>query len=111
MTTASASQYWPWYEQSLRGLYPVVEIIEYSVRAQKNREKTFKGLWWSDPTSTLRDPDGMMWRLLAPGPPWSLPVGMLVLGLALVATLGQLTRNVILTARVEPGHRNMPFWS
>ena len=54
---------------------------------------------------------GLLWRLLAPGPPWSLPVGMLVLGLALVATLGQLTRNVILTARVEPGHRNMPFWS
>ena len=30
--------------------------IEYSVRAQKNREKTFKGLWWSDPTSTLARP-------------------------------------------------------
>jgi hypothetical protein len=54
---------------------------------------------------------GLLWRLLAPGPPWSLPVGMLVLGLAVVATLGQLTRNVILTARVEPGHRSMPFWS
>jgi hypothetical protein len=54
---------------------------------------------------------GLLWRLLAPGPPWRLPLGMLVLALALVATLGQLTRNVILTARVEPGHRNMPFWS
>ena len=43
--------------------------IEYSVRAQKNREKSFKGLWWSDPTSTLGDPDGMMWRLLGPGGP------------------------------------------
>ena len=32
-------------------------------------ERTFKGLWWSDPTSTLRDPDGMMWRLMAPGGP------------------------------------------
>lgn len=49
------------------GVNVVVEVIEYSVRAQKNREKTFKGLWWSDPTSTLRDPDGMMWRLLGPG--------------------------------------------
>jgi len=46
-----------------------VEVIEYSVRAQKGREKSFKGLWWSDPTSTLGDPDGMMWRLLGPGGP------------------------------------------
>jgi hypothetical protein len=37
--------------------------------AQKNRDKSFKGLWWSYPTSTLGDPDGMMWRLLAPGGP------------------------------------------
>ena len=28
-----------------------------------------RALWWSDPTSTLGDPDGMMWRLLAPGGP------------------------------------------
>ena len=51
------------------GLNPVVEVIEYSVRAQKNREKSFKGMFWSDPTSTLGDPDGMMWRLLGPGGP------------------------------------------
>ncbi|HEV8673816.1 MAG TPA: ABC transporter substrate-binding protein [Methylomirabilota bacterium] len=51
------------------GVNVVVEVVEYSVRAQKNREKTFKGLWWSDPTSTLADPDGMMWRLLGPGGP------------------------------------------
>jgi peptide/nickel transport system substrate-binding protein len=51
------------------GLNAVVEVVEYSVRAQKNREKSFKGLWWSDPTSTLGDPDGMMWRLLGPGGP------------------------------------------
>jgi peptide/nickel transport system substrate-binding protein len=51
------------------GLNAVVEVLEYSVRAQKNREKTFKGVWWSDPTSTLADPDGMMWRLLGPGGP------------------------------------------
>ncbi len=51
------------------GVNAVVEVVEYSVRAQKNREKTFKGMWWSDPTSTLGDPDGMMWRLLGPGGP------------------------------------------
>src|SRR4030095_10326084 len=51
------------------GVNVKVEVIEYSVRAQKNREKTFKGMWWADPTSTLGDPDGMMWRLLGPGGP------------------------------------------
>ena len=51
------------------GVNVKVEVIEYSVRAQKNREKSFKGVWWSDPTSTLGDPDGMMWRLLGPGGP------------------------------------------
>jgi peptide/nickel transport system substrate-binding protein len=51
------------------GINAKAEIVEYSVRAQKNRDKSFKGLWWSDPTSSLSDPDGMMWRLLAPGGP------------------------------------------
>jgi peptide/nickel transport system substrate-binding protein len=51
------------------GVNAKAEVIEYSVRAQKNREKSFKGLFWSDPTSTLGDPDGMMWRLLGPGGP------------------------------------------
>ncbi len=51
------------------GINGKVEVVEYSVRAQLNRDKSFKGLWWSDPTSTLRDPDGMMWRLLGPGGP------------------------------------------
>ena len=51
------------------GLNAKVEVVEYSVRAQKNKDKTFKGVWWSDPTSTLGDPDGMMWRLLSPGGP------------------------------------------
>src|SRR4030095_11833727 len=51
------------------GVNVKVEVIEYSVRAQKNREKSFKGMYWSDPTSTLADPDGMMWRLLGPGGP------------------------------------------
>jgi peptide/nickel transport system substrate-binding protein len=49
------------------GVNAQMEIIEASVRAQKVREKTFKGLWWSDPTSTVQDPDGMMYRLLGPG--------------------------------------------
>ncbi|MDQ3657414.1 MAG: ABC transporter substrate-binding protein [Chloroflexota bacterium] len=44
-----------------------LQIIEASVRAEKNRTKEFLGIWWSDPTNTLADPDGMMWRLLAPG--------------------------------------------
>ena len=35
------------------GVNVKVEVIEYSVRAQKNREKSFKGVFWSDPTSTL----------------------------------------------------------
>ncbi|PYM28902.1 MAG: hypothetical protein DME15_20920, partial [Candidatus Rokuibacteriota bacterium] len=51
------------------GVNVKLEVIEYSVRAQKNREKSFKGVFWSDPTSTLGDPDGMMWRLLGPGGP------------------------------------------
>jgi len=51
------------------GVNVKVEVIEYSVRAQKNRDKSFKGVFWSDPTSTLSDPDGMMWRLLGPGGP------------------------------------------
>jgi peptide/nickel transport system substrate-binding protein len=51
------------------GVNAKVEVLEYSVRAQKNRDKSFKGLWWSDPTSTYSDPDGMMWRLLSPGGP------------------------------------------
>jgi len=51
------------------GVNARAEVLEYSVRAQKNREKSFKGVFWSDPTSTLGDPDGMMWRLLGPGGP------------------------------------------
>ncbi len=49
------------------GVNAKLEVLETTVRAQKLREKSFKGLSWADPTSTLRDPDGMMWRLLAPG--------------------------------------------
>lgn len=51
------------------GVNAKVEVIEYSVRSQKMRDKSFKGMYWSDPTSTLRDPDGMVWRLIGPGGP------------------------------------------
>ena len=54
---------------------------------------------------------GLAWRLLAPGPPLTVGVGAAVLALALVASFGHLTRNVIVAVRVEPGHRNMTFWS
>jgi peptide/nickel transport system substrate-binding protein len=49
------------------GVTVVVEVIDPGLRHVKNRQQTFKGLWWSDPTSILRDPDGMMGRLLSPG--------------------------------------------
>jgi len=51
------------------GLNVVVEVIDPTIRHLKNRQQTFKGLWWSDPTSIYRDPDGMMGRLLSPGQP------------------------------------------
>jgi peptide/nickel transport system substrate-binding protein len=35
--------------------------------AEKNLKHGFAGIWWSDPTSTIQDPDGMMFRLLVPG--------------------------------------------
>ena len=49
------------------GINAKLEIIEFSVRAQKNRERSFKGIWFSDPIDTLLDPDGMVWRLEGPG--------------------------------------------
>jgi peptide/nickel transport system substrate-binding protein len=49
------------------GINVRVDVIEPSVRAEKNASKSFLGFWWSDPTSVLNDPDGMMWRLLGPG--------------------------------------------
>jgi peptide/nickel transport system substrate-binding protein len=49
------------------GVNVVVETIDSDTRNLKNRQQTFKGLWWSDPTSIYRDPDGMMGRLLSPG--------------------------------------------
>ncbi len=49
------------------GVQTRIEMIEASVRAQRARERSWKGVWFTDPTSTLGDPDGMMWRLLGPG--------------------------------------------
>jgi peptide/nickel transport system substrate-binding protein len=51
------------------GINAQLEQLEYSVYQQKIREKSFKGLRWTDPTSAYNDPDGMMWRHLAPGGP------------------------------------------
>ena len=41
--------------------------ITRAERTEKNLAHGFAGIWWSDPTSTIQDPDGMMFRLLAPG--------------------------------------------
>jgi peptide/nickel transport system substrate-binding protein len=49
------------------GVRVVLDVIDTEVRHRKNRQQAFKGLWWSDPTSILRDPDGMMGRLLSAG--------------------------------------------
>jgi peptide/nickel transport system substrate-binding protein len=49
------------------GINAKVQVIEYSVRAQKLRQKAIDGLLLGDPTSTLLDPDGMFWRLMQPG--------------------------------------------
>jgi peptide/nickel transport system substrate-binding protein len=49
------------------GINAKVQLLEYSVRAQKVRQKALEGLLLGDPTSTLLDPDGMFWRLMQPG--------------------------------------------
>ena len=51
------------------GVKVVLDVIDTDTRHRKNRQQAFKGLWWSDPTSIIRDPDGMMGRLLSPGQP------------------------------------------
>ena len=51
------------------GIKVVLDMIDTEVRNRKNRQQSLKGLWWSDPTSIIRDPDGMMGRLLSPGQP------------------------------------------
>ena len=40
------------------GVKVVLDVIDIEVRHRKNRQQAFKGLWWSDPTSIIRDPDG-----------------------------------------------------
>jgi peptide/nickel transport system substrate-binding protein len=51
------------------GVKVALDVIDIDTRHRKNRQQAFKGLWWSDPTSIIRDPDGMMGRLLSPGQP------------------------------------------
>ncbi len=49
------------------GVNSKLQLIEIAERAEKTRQKSFRGIYWSDPVSTLLDPDGMMYRLLGPG--------------------------------------------
>lgn len=49
------------------GINAKVNVIELSVRVQKIRSQAFNGLYNAAPYSTLLDPDGVLWRLLAPG--------------------------------------------
>jgi peptide/nickel transport system substrate-binding protein len=49
------------------GIKADVRWITPAERTARNRARGFGGVWWSDPTSTLQDPDGMMFRLIAPG--------------------------------------------
>jgi peptide/nickel transport system substrate-binding protein len=48
------------------GINAKLEIIEYSVRAQMVKEKSFKGAYWVGPTSIFMDPDGHAYRLFGP---------------------------------------------
>ena len=54
---------------------------------------------------------GLAWRLGAASAARPVSVGGLVLALAVVATLGHLTRNLVVVLRREPAHRNVVFWS
>ncbi len=49
------------------GLNVRLEALSTAERARKVAGRTFRGVWLSDPTSTLQDPDGMMVRLGVPG--------------------------------------------
>jgi peptide/nickel transport system substrate-binding protein len=51
------------------GVKVALDVIDFETRNRKNRQRTFKGVWWSDPTSVIRDPEGMMGRLLSPESP------------------------------------------
>jgi len=54
---------------------------------------------------------GLAWRLGVGSAARPVPVGTLVLALAVVAALGHLTRNLVVVVRREPQHRNVVFWS
>jgi peptide/nickel transport system substrate-binding protein len=43
-----------------------IEVVETSVRAAMQREKSFKGVWIGYPGSTIGDPSAAMWRQLGP---------------------------------------------
>lgn len=49
------------------GINAKIEVFEYSVRAQTQRDKAYKGLYWTDPTDIALDPDSMMWRNIGTG--------------------------------------------
>jgi hypothetical protein len=51
---------------------------------------------------------GWFWQA---GPVIPVPVGGLVLGGAVVAAFGHLTRNLVVVFRREANHRNVVFWS
>jgi len=54
---------------------------------------------------------GLGGRVWEAGPVLAVPVGGLVLGGAVVAAFGHLTRNLVVVFRREPDHRNVVFWS
>lgn len=57
----------------LRAMWEYVGInvqlrgLSIAERARKVHQRSFAGLWFSDPVSTIQDPDGMMVRLMSPG--------------------------------------------
>lgn len=54
---------------------------------------------------------GLAWHLAGASAALPVSVSGLVLALAVVATLGHLTRNLVVVVRREPAHRNVVFWS
>ncbi len=48
------------------GINAKADLMEFSVRQQRLRDKQVKGMMLGNPTSALFDPDGMIWRLSQP---------------------------------------------
>lgn len=48
------------------GINAKLEILEAAVRAERNRQKSFKSTFTSYFTSIVGDPDGLLWRTLQP---------------------------------------------